>query len=78
MRENDHRIRRTVCRTIFPNIEKWMIEHDETIRDFCEAVGIYHESYCRMMYRVGNPKLSTIRAVMEHTGMSFEEAFEEG
>ena len=74
MRKIEHK---TPAKTIFPNIERWLEEHDETLKVFCLECHIHQETYYRMMYGVGNPKLSVIRSVLEHTGMTFEEAFHE-
>lgn len=63
---------------IFPKLDEYVRVDGGGITAFCEACGIPKQVYYRFMYETGNPKLLVIRAVMKVSGMSFEEAFEEG
>ena len=70
-------IKRTKSRPIFPVLYDYVVSYGGVYK-FCRDCEMHPEVFYRMMYETGNPKLSTIRAVLEQTGMTFEEAFDEG
>lgn len=74
------RNRKRSCRKcIFPGLKAWMNQNNVSVTQFYESVGCWG-SYPTLFHRLAGKyefTLSEIKAVLAHTGMTFEEAFGE-
>ena len=60
---------------VFPNIAIWMNEHNYSARRFSKEISVNDNSFSKYMRGENEPTLSVIKAIIEFTGMTFEEAF---
>lgn len=63
---------------IFPLLDEYVRNEYGNVTAFCQACGFPKQVYYRFMYETGNPKMLVIKSILEQTGMSFDDAFEEG
>lgn len=62
---------------IYPNIDRWFVENHKAARDFTKELGIDNTTFSRWMHGHHDPPLWGVRAILQATGLTFEEAFEE-
>ena len=67
--------RTTPCK--YPNIQRWLSEHKMSYRAFAEKVGTTDCTICKMLNGSSETRLYIVKGVLEVTGMTFEEAFQE-
>ena len=67
--------RKTPCK--YPNIQRWLSEHKMSYRAFAEKVGTTDCTICKMLNGSSETRLYIVKGVLEVTGMTFEEAFQE-
>lgn len=69
------RKRVTPCK--YPNIQRWLSEHEMAYREFARKVGTTDCTICKMLNGTSETRLYIVKGVLEVTGMTFEEAFQE-
>lgn len=70
-------------RVIYPAIRNWILDHEMNLNQFCMGVsdssGLSPDTIRSAMTRgqKAGPRLFTVRAILNYTGLKFEQAFEE-
>ena len=62
----------------YPVIEKYMIDHNLSLRNFARRCGIPSSTMCRLLNGETEPKKSTIDKILVETGMNYECCFKDG
>lgn len=62
----------------YPVIEKYIIDHNLSLRKFARRCGIPSSTMCRLLNGETEPSKSTIDKILVETGMSYEVCFKEG
>lgn len=62
----------------YPAIEKYMKDHNSSLREFARRCGIPSSTMCRLLKGDTEPYKSTIDKILAETGLSYEECFREG
>ncbi len=68
--------RRTKHSIVYPNIERWMIENNMSIRSLSKLCGKSHVCLWRNLVGETSPQLETCTQICNATGLTFEEAFQ--
>lgn len=68
---------RTNPRYRFPNIVRWMMQHNISQAEFARQMGMRDSTVSNIIMGRTEPRLYTIKSVLEVTGMPFEKAFRE-
>lgn len=63
---------------IYPNIERYMIEHNLSMHDLAKMCGGTHVGIWKNLTGETTPRLNMCRRICDATGMSFEVAFKKG
>lgn len=66
---------RPTCR--FPNIQRWMDEHNVSRRELARRMDVGDSTVCNTINGKSDPCLFVVNAVLRVTGMTYEEAFKE-
>lgn len=66
---------RPACR--FPNIQRWMDEHNVSRCELTRRMGVTYNTVYYTLNGGTDPRKFTIDAVLRVTGMTYEEAFKE-
>ena len=61
----------------YPSIEKYMTDHNLSLREFVRQCDMPSSTMCRLLNRQTEPSKSTIDKIMAVTGLSYEECFRE-
>lgn len=61
----------------YPVIEKYMLDHNLSLREFARRCGIPSSTMCRLLNGETEPVKSTIDKILTVTGLSYEECFKE-
>lgn len=61
----------------YPSIEKYMTDHNLSLREFARQCDMPSSTMCRLLNRQTEPSKSTIDKIMAVTGLSYEECFRE-
>lgn len=61
----------------YPVIEKYMLDHNLSLREFARRCGIPSSTMCRLLNGETEPVKSTIDKILTVTGLSYEECFRE-
>ena len=64
-------------RILYPEIERWMRENRVSINELARLVGLTGQTMQNHLYGISQFKLSTIRKLVELTGIPFEKLFSE-
>lgn len=62
----------------YPVIEKYMLDHNLSLREFARRCGIPSSTMCRLLNGETEPVKSTIDKILVETGLSYEVCFREG
>ena len=62
---------------VFPEIERWMQENGVSIHDLSRRVGLTDQTMQNQLYGITQFKLTTIRKLIDLTGIPFETLFSE-
>ena len=62
----------------YPVIEKYMIDHNLSLREFARRCGVPSSVLCRLLNGETEPVKSTIDKILIETGMSYEHCFKDG
>lgn len=62
----------------YPSIEKYMTDHNISLREFARRCGVPSSTMSRLMNGQTEPYKSTIDKILSVTGLSYEECFREG
>lgn len=65
-------------RYVYPNIAEWMMEKHMTQTELCKKIGIAQNTVSSIMRGRQNPNFSFVTAILQLTGMTFDEAFYKG
>lgn len=63
---------------IYPNIERYMIEHNLSMHDLAKMCGGTHVGIWKNLTGETTPRLNTCRRICDAIGMSLEVAFQKG
>ena len=75
--ERNHASRYKKRNIIYPNIEKWLIEHNMSVTHFARLCGYSNSVPIRNCIIYGHdPRMRTIQSILKITEMPFEVAFE--
>ena len=61
----------------YPVIEKYMIDHNLSLREFARRCGVPSSAMCRLLNGKTEPVKSTIDKILMETGLSYEICFRE-
>lgn len=64
-------------RIVYPEIERWMRENQVSISDLARRVGLTDQTMQNQLYGITQFKLTTIRKLIDLTGIPFETLFRE-
>ena len=62
----------------YPVIEKYMIDHNVSLREFARRCGVPSSTMCRLLNGETEPDKGTIDKILMETGLSYEVCFREG
>ena len=62
-------------KVVYPNILKWLDDHDMTFLDFAIETGLGDNAAANVIYGRHDPQKHVIDKILELTGMTYEEAF---
>ena len=62
----------------YPSIEKYMTDHNLSLREFSRQCDMQSSTMCRMLNGDTEPSKNTINKMLAETGLSYEECFREG
>ncbi|OUO78196.1 hypothetical protein B5F53_11655 [Blautia sp. An249] len=62
----------------YPVIEKYMIDHSLSLREFARKCGVPSSTMCRLLNGKTEPVKSTIDKILVETGLNYEVCFKEG
>ena len=75
-RENNLRgISNRLKRCVYPGIRYWMIVNEYTYQQFADEVGVSMETIRNVLIGHTKPHQGTIEAILNKTGLTYEEAF---
>lgn len=60
---------------IFPNLERWIKSNCGNYSEFARRIGLHRATVSAIMNGSANPRWDTILAILDETGMTFEECF---
>ena len=60
---------------VYPAIEKWIIEHQMTIKDFSKLIDVSYTHTVNLLHGYHEPRMWIIRSILNVTGLTFDEAF---
>ena len=61
----------------YPSIEKYMTDHNLSLRGFARQCDMPSSTMCRLLNGQTEPSKSTIDKILAVTGLSYEECFRE-
>lgn len=61
----------------YPSIEKYMIDHNLSLREFSRRCDMPSSTMCRLLKGDTEPTKSTIDKILAATGLSYDECFKE-
>lgn len=61
----------------YPVIEKYMIDHNLSLREFARRCGLPDSTMCRLLQGKVDIRKSTIDKILVETGLNYEECFKE-
>ena len=61
----------------YPSIEKYMADHNLTLREFARRCDMPSSTICRLLNGQTEPSKSTIDKILGVTGLSYEVCFRE-
>ena len=61
----------------YPSIEKYMTDHNLSLREFASRCDMPSSTMCRLLNRQTEPSKSTIDKILTVTGLSYEQCFRE-
>ena len=61
---------------VYPNIENWMFENEIIQQDIAEKAGVRQNTVSTVLIGKRNPSFEVISAILEMSGMTFQEAFQ--
>ena len=64
-------------RPLYPNLQKWILDHGYSMSTFGLEIGLSKGHISYVMAGIHDLRKSTIDAVLEKNGMTYEEAFAE-
>ena len=59
----------------FPELKEWMIEHNCTVSKMARNTGINYQTLYTSLVGRNKPSIKTINAVLDYTGLTFQQAF---
>ena len=62
-------------RILYPEIERWMRENRVSINELARRVGLTGQTMQNQLYGINQFKLTTIRKLIDLTGIPFETLF---
>ena len=62
----------------YPVIEKYMIDHNLSLREFARRCGVPSSTMCRLLNGETEPAKGTIDKILMETGLRYEVCFREG
>lgn len=62
----------------YPVIEKYMIDHNLSLREFSRRCGISSSTMCRFLQGKTDIMKSNIDKILMETGLNYEQCFKEG
>ena len=65
------------CEMKYPSIEKYMTDHNLSLREFARRCDMPSSTMCRLLNGQTEPSKSTIDKILAETGLSYEECFKE-
>jgi transcriptional regulator with XRE-family HTH domain len=68
---------RKVTESKYPNLSLWIFERYKSYHAFCSSCGFTEVTFRQVMKGQKSPNMTTIKKLIEVTGMSFEELFSE-
>ena len=67
-----------ICEMKYPSIEKYMTNHNLSLREFARQCDMPSSTMCRLLKGDTEPSKITIDKILAVTGLSYEECFREG
>ena len=69
--------RNEICEMKYPSIEKYMTDHNLSLREFARQCDMPSSTMCRLLKGDTEPSKSTIDKILTVTGLSYDECFKE-